>query len=783
MPRTPSDVARFPTASAKATLPGGKALLRQLQWLTSRGMIASAEDAVRSSVPSSLWSSFQEQIPALAPHEEIAPWRFSLKERQAYTRAAHDAHASISKAGASLSKWRSLGPSTITNGQTYGKGPNGEPVVVNVSGRVSAIAVDPTDASHLLCGAAKGGVWEKRGDQEWVPRTDSASTLQVGALCFDLSNPTIAYCGTGEGNDDAASIGHGILASRDGGSTWDILCDEPFLGEGFFDLQVDPGDGKRLFAATTHGLRISTFTDSRLQWSQPRQGSCVQNACWSVAIHPAGGSDAEILAACADGLWRSTDGNAWQRIDLPEAPSASSKICFVRLAVVIAPSDPRIAYAWGAWDAIDSITASPQRKACLWRRDAGVWKALPDVKAAEAENLGQADYDWCLGISPYSESEVYCGGFSLYRGTISEGAWTWINISSQGPGSSIHPDQHVVAFGKESPPALYAGCDGGLFMSRDRGDSWKHLNDGLVITQFEYLALSPANADWFIGGTQDNGTNLWLNSDTWQQVEGGDGGRCAVRQDQPTIVFHTFYGLELWRSDSAGYAPWLPVFSRPYDPSQPESLFYPPFACSAEGGDTMALGADEVIYVYRDGGPWVGLPIPNPTSGSASVVTIPNRDELWVGTTDGRLFVAKWRGASWRVAGEPELQEINLPRGRGYWISDILADASRIWVTYSSVGGPRVFYSSDQGVQWADITGNLPQLPVNTIQVDPADPNRFWVGLDMGVFEGHMKDQSVNWTPYCNGLPNVIVGDLVFHKATRRLRAGTQSRGAWELQV
>jgi hypothetical protein len=32
-------------------------------------------------------------------------------------------------------------------------------------------------------------------------------------------------------------------------------------------------------------------------------------------------------------------------------------------------------------------------------------------------------------------------------------------------------------------------------------------------------------------------------------------------------------------------------------------------------------------------------------------------------------------------------------------------------------------------------------------------------------------------------LPNVIVGDLLMHESQRLLRAGTRSRGAWEVAV
>src|SRR6516162_2009032 len=51
--------------------------------------------------------------------------------------------------------WQFLGPTSIPDGQTYEPGYR-----VHVSGRIGAIAVDPSNSAHLLAGAAGGGIWE-----------------------------------------------------------------------------------------------------------------------------------------------------------------------------------------------------------------------------------------------------------------------------------------------------------------------------------------------------------------------------------------------------------------------------------------------------------------------------------------------------------------------------------------------------------------------------------------------------------------------------------------------
>ncbi len=55
--------------------------------------------------------------------------------------------------------WSPLGPFSVPHGGSYGSGPGSRP---SVSGRVSSIALDPGDPSHILIGSAAGGVWETK---------------------------------------------------------------------------------------------------------------------------------------------------------------------------------------------------------------------------------------------------------------------------------------------------------------------------------------------------------------------------------------------------------------------------------------------------------------------------------------------------------------------------------------------------------------------------------------------------------------------------------------------
>ena len=103
-----------------------------------------------------------------------------------------------------------------------------------------------------------------------------------------------------------------------------------------------------------------------------------------------------------------------------------------------------------------------------------------------------------------------------------------------GNGDSIHSDQHALAFDPQDPKVIYAGNDGGIFRSPDAGTTWQSLNSGLAISEVEYLAQRPDEADWILAGLQDNGTIRRHGEQGWTQVALGDG-----RTSPPTWPIQT----------------------------------------------------------------------------------------------------------------------------------------------------------------------------------------------------------------------------------------------------
>src|SRR3954463_6407467 len=84
-----------------------------------------------------------------------------------------------------------------------------------------------------------------------------------------------------------------------------------------------------------------------------------------------------------------------------------------------------------------------------------------------------------------------------------------------------------------NPNTIYIGCDGGLFRSNNRGINWVSCNNGLVISEIEYLAQDYGSSRFLLAGTQDNGTQQWTGAPTWTHVADGDGGDCGVNRTNP----------------------------------------------------------------------------------------------------------------------------------------------------------------------------------------------------------------------------------------------------------
>lgn len=93
-----------------------------------------------------------------------------------------------------------------------------------MSGRVTAIAVNPENPIEFYVGYATGGVWHTENNGiTFNPILDNSPTQNVGSLAVDWTNRNI-WVGTGEVNASRSSYaGIGLLQSSDNGKTWNAM--------------------------------------------------------------------------------------------------------------------------------------------------------------------------------------------------------------------------------------------------------------------------------------------------------------------------------------------------------------------------------------------------------------------------------------------------------------------------------------------------------------------------------------------------------------------------------
>lgn len=745
-------VKRMASAAAKRRNPLGKALGRIQYFETQRGIartrVEEGEVVTGSSTPPAPVRGRMGASRRAAPAADTAARR--IKYAPAFATKTRLAPGLAGAVG--LPVWREIGPRLIPRGQTYGKGGNNKP---SVSGRCSGVVVDRFDRRKLTLCTAGGGIWRSEdGGATWRPLTDQMPTTAMGAICAAPSSPNIVYAGTGEG-DIRSPLGVGLLRSIDGGATWEHLPARELTGTGIYDIAVDPADALHVWVGAVAGLFESR--DGGQSWRALRAG-----LTWDISINPT--QPGEVLVACDAGLLRSTNGGStWSQVALPGAPPGTR---FHRLEVCHAPSNGAIAYVAGA------VGNSP----LLWRR-ATAGGAFAAETAPARMDVTQAWYDWCFAVSPADPSLVIWGAIELFRGRRSgAGGWSWENIASRSSGDSIHPDMHDVGFDPTDPATLYCCNDGGLYRSPDSGTKWESLNPGLGITEFEFLANLESQDGWLMGGTQDNGTLAIGAPPTWNQIALGDGGDCGATEDAGRTCFHSYYGMWIERAPAlgAGAFRWTDV-SPSFDDSY-DALFYPPMDVQGR----VVAKAGQSIFVSADlGASWAEVQFPRVQGELVSALAIANASTIFVGTTAGAVLrVAKGAGG-WRTATVTALR-----RPRAGYVSDIVVVGTAmrtLWVSYSSFGAGHVFRSTNGGSSWANRSGNLPDIPINALVVDPKNTRRVFAASDHGVYR--TQDSGVRWIDFSNGLPNVVVGDLILHERRRVLLAGTRNRGAWEVDI
>lgn len=318
--------------------------------------------------------------------------------------------------------------------------------------------------------------------------------------------------------------------------------------------------------------------------------------------------------------------------------------------------------------------------------------------------------------------------------------------------------------------------------------SWSNLNSTLGIAQFHGgLSIHPANAKIAFGGAQGSGIQMYTGNIRWQQAICRDGGNTVLDSTNPANVYASCQGTQIQRSDSAG-ASWS-LATNGIDASDRVQIS-PPLIGDPLNPRRLYFGTYR-IYQSNDGaGSWTPIS-PDLVGGAATLTTIAvapgDNNVVYAGTNDGHVQVTA-NASSGASVFWTDLSGGLPPRA----VSKIAVDADNSFGAYAAFlgyearheGGQdvgHVFHTEDFRNGWLNVTGDLPNGPVNDIVLDSDIAGTLYAATDIGVFR--TTDAGAHWLSLASGLPNVVVKGLTLHRPTRILRAATQGRGVWDLLV
>lgn len=671
-----------------------------------------------------------------------------------------------------VGKWTSIGPRPTDAGS-----------LEVTSGRINSIAIDPRNSKTIYVGAAEGGVWKtKNGGVTWSALTDSQPSLASGAIALDPSNPDVVYVGTGEENFAIDSYyGSGILKSANGGSSWKNIVG-PFLHAYIGGLAVHPSNGQVLLCASNIGIYRST--DGAATWNRVLPGIGT-----AVFFDPTDGNIAYAalgspFGAFNNGVYRSSDGGeTWQSVRGSGA-NALPTVNVGRISLTISHSSPQTLYA-----AVHDYTTGSLLDVYKTTNSGAVWNRThaPDICAA----TGQCWYDMTIRVSPTDPNVVFAGGQTSIIRSINGGA-TWTAPYFFGPDQlqAIHPDYHDLQFTPDGS-TLYIANDGGMYSTTDvtnPGVNWTQHNDTLAITQFyPGIAIHPTNLNIALAGTQDNGLQRFTGNLSWDYVNCGDGGYSAIDRASGLVAYTACVSGDIIDQTSDGGNNWIPS-EFGIDQSD-RAQFVAPMTIDPSNSKTLYFGTYR-IWQTRDGaGRWVAISPDLSGDGRGTIKAIAaapsDPNTVYAGTSDGKVQVThnalSGGSAAWidRSAGLAQRALTSIT------VDPI--DAGTAYVTYSgfvnSIVTPtlHVFKTTNGGGKWTDISGNLPDLPVNCLVVDPDFANTLYIGTDAGALV--TTDGGTTWSTLGTGLPRVVVEAMVLHRPTRTLRAATHGRGVWDVLI
>ncbi len=686
-----------------------------------------------------------------------------------------------------------------------------------MSGRVTAIDVVTDDPDIMYVGSASGGVWKSTsGGIDWEPIFNDQTTASIGALAIQQSNPSVVWVGTGEGNPrNSLNGGDGVYRTLDGGKTWKKMGLEKTRH--IHRIIIHPDDPNTVYVGAIgspwgeHQERgVYKTTDGGKTWDRilftnirsgvaelimdPSNPNKLIAAMWEHKRDPwffkSGGP--------GSGLYITFDGGeTWEkRTDEDGLPKGE----LGRIGLAVAPSMPNVIYAL-----IES------KKNALYRSDDGgfKWKKINDKS-----DIGNRPFYYSeIYVDPVNENRVY-SIFTYVNVSVDGGKSFTQLMPAYGVDNGVHPDHHAWYIHPNDPNFMMDGNDGGLNITRDRGKTWRFV-ENLPVGQFYHIAVDNETPYNVYGGMQDNGSwagpaYVWraqgIRNHYWQEISFGDGfdvlpdprnSRYGISTSQQG--FASIYDRKTGYNETVRPTypdgdvelrfNWNVGMSR--DPQNPPTVYFGSQFVhkSTDGGQNWEIISPDLTTndpEKQKQGESGGLTMD--ATGAENYCTIIviepsplNTDLLWVGTDDGNIQISRNGGDSWTNVGT------NLPGlPNGTWITQIKAsnknegEALLVANDYRRFNyEPYAYRTRNYGQTWERIVdANDAASYTLSIVEDPVESRLLFLGTDDGLYVS--VDAGINWTKWdSEGFPSTNAYDLIIHPEEHDLVIGTFGRAIW----
>jgi photosystem II stability/assembly factor-like uncharacterized protein len=401
-----------------------------------------------------------------------------------------------------------------------------------------------------------------------------------------------------------------------------------------------------------------------------------------------------------------------------------------------------------------------------------------------------------IRVDPSDDNTVYvlCDTPSPVYAS-NDGGKRFENVSTAG---GVHADAHALWIDPKDGRHWIIGCDGGFYVTYDKGKKWDHLNN-FALGQFYHVAVDNRKPYRVYGGLQDNGS--WggpsdtlkstgpVNED-WVYVSGGDGFVCRVDPTDPDLIYTESQGGAISRrnfrtGESGGVRP-APV----KEGEQLRFNWNTPYILSSHNSSIFYSGAQYVFRSVKKGADQKPISPELTRTKAGSLVALGESprtpDVLWAGSDDGFLWVTKDGGTKWENVTE-NVKKAGLPDFRHVASVEPSRDkAGRCYVAFdahrSNDDKPYLFVTDDYGATWKDITSNLPAFgSTRVLREDIKSTNILYCGTEFGAFVSINKGGS--WAKLGGGLPTVACHEFAQPTTADELVVATHGRSVWVMDI